>query len=228
MVDDVVSFIDLAPTILEIAGISQDGMLPLSGKSMLSILQSKNEGVIDISRKYVFSGRERHSSSRHLNKGYPQRAIRSDEYLLVWNVKPELWPAGAPQRIKPGSEGELLPMYGIDEHGIHHSEWAFTDIDAAPSKSVIIENWQDEAMTPFFNFAYGKRPEFELYDLKVDPYNQNNLAGNPDYAEAEQELKEQLLAELYKSKDPRVVGPDKEIFDSYRRYMPLREFPAEN
>jgi uncharacterized sulfatase len=224
-VDDVLSFADLAPTILEITGTSSNGMLPISGKSFLHILKSKNEGVVDESKEYVFAGRERHSSSRYLNWGYPQRAIRSHDYLLVWNMKPERWPAGAPQRIKPGTEDELLPMYGIDENGVHHSEWAFTDIDAAPTKSFIIENWQDETVRTYFDWAHAKRPEFELFDVKNDPYNLNNLAGNPEYASVEQELKQALLAELKKSEDPRVVGPDKEVFDSYIRYSPMREFP---
>jgi uncharacterized sulfatase len=51
------------------------------------------------------------------------------------------------------------------------------------------------------------------------------LAGNPDYADIEQEMKDALMNELKKSKDPRVVGPDKEVFDSYLRYSPIREFP---
>lgn len=225
VVDDVLSFADLAPTILEITGTSSDGMLPVSGKSVLHILKSKNEGFVDKSKEFVFAGRERHSSSRYLNWGYPQRAIRSRDYLLVWNMKPDRWPAGAPQRINPGTENELLPMYGIDENGVHHSDWAFTDIDAAPTKSFIIENRQDETVRPYFDQAHAKRPEFELFDIKNDPFNLTNLAGNPEFDEIEQELKQALLAELKKSEDPRVVGPDKEVFDSYIRYSPMREFP---
>jgi N-sulfoglucosamine sulfohydrolase len=224
-VNDVLSFADLAPTILEITGTSSDGMLPISGKSVLHILKSKNEGVLDESKEYVFAGRERHSSSRYLNWGYPQRAIRSHDYLLVWNMKPDRWPSGAPQRIKPDTDNDLWPLYGIDENGMHHSEWAFTDIDAAPTKSFIIENWQDETVRPYFDRAHAKLPEFELFDVKDDPYNLNNLAGNTEYASVEQELKQALLAELKKSEDPRVVGPDKEVFDSYIRYSPMREFP---
>ncbi len=225
IVDDPLSFADLAPTILEITGTGTEGMMPVSGKSVLSILKSKNGGVVDESKEYVFAGRERHSSSRYLNRGYPQRAIRSHDYLLVWNMKPERWPAGAPQRIKPGTKNELLPMYGIDENGVHHSDWAFTDIDAAPTKSVIIENRNDENEHPYFDWAHGKRPEFELFDIKNDPYNLDNLAGNPEFASVEEELKQALMAELEKSQDPRVVGPDSEIFDSYIRYSPMREFP---
>lgn len=225
VVDDVVSFSDLAPTILEITGTNVEGMLPVSGKSILHILKSKKQGVVDPSKKYVFSGRERHSSSRYLNWGYPQRAIRSQDYLLVWNIKPERWPAGAPQRIKPESGGKLYPMYGIDENGVHHSEWAFTDIDAAPAKSFIIENWENEDIRPFFNWAHSRRAEFELFNVKEDPYNLTNLAGVSEFEAIEEELKQALMAELKKSKDPRVVGPDKEIFDSYIRYSPMREFP---
>ncbi len=224
-VDDVLSFADLAPTILEITGTSSDGMMPISGRSVLNSMKSKKEGVVNESKEYAFAGRERHSSSRYLNWGYPQRAIRSHDYLLVWNMKPDRWPAGAPQRIKPETENELFPMYGIDENGEHHSEWAFTDIDAAPTKSVIIEDREEETSQPYFDWAHGKRPEFELFDIKNDPFNLNNLAGNPEYASVEQELKQRLLAELEASGDPRVVGPDKEVFDSYIRYSPMREFP---
>jgi uncharacterized sulfatase len=38
-------------------------------------------------------------------------------------------------------------------------------------------------------------------------------------------MKETLKKELRKSKDPRVVGPDTEIFDSYKRYSKMRYFP---
>lgn len=225
-VEDLVGFADLAPTIMEITGTSVDGMLPVSGKSVLNILKSRGEGVVDESKKYVFSGRERHSSSRYRNWGYPQRAIRSQDYLFIWNMKPDRWPAGAPQRIKPETEDELLPMYGIDENGEHQSAWAFTDIDAAPTKSFIIENRQDETIRPYFDLAHAKSPEYELFNIKNDPYNLNNLAGNLEFAALEKELKQALLSELKKSEDPRVVGPDKEVFDSYIRYMgPMREFP---
>ena len=226
IVDDLLGFLDLAPTILEITGTSSEGMLPISGKSVLDILKSKKEGVVDESKKYAFSSRERHSSSRYMNWGYPQRAIRSHDFLFIWNMKPDRWPAGAPQRINPDEEDELLPIYGIDENGEHHSAWAFTDIDAAPTKSFIIENWQDEKIRPYFDWAQAKRHEFELYDIRNDPYNLNNLAGKPEFAAVEQELKQALMTELNKTEDPRVVGPDKDVFDSYIRYMgPMREFP---
>jgi uncharacterized sulfatase len=121
---------------------------------------------------------------------------------------------------------EVRPMYGIDEKGIHHPEWAFTDVDASPSKSFIIENYKDEKVRYFFDLAYGKRAEFELYDVKMDPFCLTDLSGNPEFAAIETEMKNELLNELKSSEDPRVTGPDKEIFETYVRYSPIREFPA--
>ena len=221
IVDDPVSFADFAPTILELTGTSFAGMLPMSGKSFVNILKSEKSGVVDEAKKYVFSGRERHSSSRWNNLGYPVRSIRSKQYLLIWNMLPNLWPAGDPQAIDPKT-GKPVPMYGVDEKGIHHSDWAFTDVDAAPSKSFLIEN--REKYPDLFELSYGKRPEFELFDIKKDPFCFTNLAGNKEYADLENEMKTRLTNELKKSGDPRVTGPVTDIFETYERFSPIREF----
>ncbi len=225
IVDDLISFADFAPTILEITGTQTEGMQPVSGKSIVPVLQSGNDGVVDSTKLYVFSGRERHSSSRYLNWGYPQRMIRSRDFLFIWNIKPERWPAGAPQRIVAGTTDELWPMYGIDEKGVHHSDQAFTDIDAAPSKSFLVEHHNDPDIKLYFDLAISKRPEWELFDVEHDPFCLVNLSGNINYTDKEEELRTALMEELEKTGDPRVVGPDKEVFDSYLRYSPMREFP---
>jgi uncharacterized sulfatase len=224
-VDDPVSFTDLAPTLLELTNTGPQGMMPIFGRSITNILRSRKQGIVDTDKRFVFSGRERHSSSRWNNLGYPVRAIRSTQFLLIWNIKPELWPAGDPQAMN-SETGGLFPMYGIDTEGIHHSDWAFTDVDAAPSKSFIIEHNADAKIAPFFEHAYGKRPEYELYDVTKDPYCLDNLSGKTDYQTIEREMKAELLKELRRSGDPRVVGPDIEIFESYPRFSPIRIFPA--
>ena len=225
IVDDPISFTDLAPTILKLTFTDSKGMLPISGRSIVNILKSKKEGIVDQTKKYVFAGRERHSSSRWNNLGFLQRIIRDKQHLYIWNMRSEHWPAGDPQAVKPGSGGELLPLYGIDEKGKHHSDWAFTDVDESPSKAFLVENFRDENIIPFFELAFAHRPEFELYDVVNDPLCLKNLAGNPSFNKIEQTLKSELMKELTDSKDPRVVGPDPEIFDSYLRYSPIREFP---
>jgi hypothetical protein len=199
-------------------------MMPLSGRSFLNILKSKKSGIVDESRKYVFAGRERHSSSRWNNLGYPVRAVRSKDYMLVWNIRPDLWPAGDPQALKPGTD-ELLPLYGIKADGTHEPEWAFTDVDPSPSKSFIIEHNDDPGMKGFFDHSFQKRPEYELYDVNKDPFCLDNLSGKKEFSSTEQELRSALMDELKRTADPRIVGPVKDIFETYERFSPIREFP---
>jgi len=225
IVEDPISFINLAPTILELTETKQEGMLPITGQSIVNILTSDKESVVDTEKKYIFAGRERHSSSRYKNVGYPQRVIRSKDYLLVWNMHPERWPAGAPQCLKNPQTGELYPMYGIDAEGKYHTGWAFTDVDGSPTKSFLVEHYDDEDIRPYSDLAFAKRPKVELYDVKNDPFCLNNLSGKPEYEKIEDELKAELMKELKRSEDTRIVGPDKEIFESYIRYSHMREFP---
>ncbi|XOV91709.1 MAG: sulfatase [Bacteroidota bacterium] len=224
-VSDPIGFADLAPTILELTETSSEGMLPISGKSIVEILTSDQSGDVSTTKQYAFSGRERHSSSRYLNWGFPQRIISDGKYLFTWNIKPDRWPAGAPQRLNPDDSTELWPMYGLDEEGEYMRNSAFTDIDDCPTKTYLIEHYDDEDIRAFFELALGKRPEFEFFDVESDPYCLNNLAGNPSYKEVEDRMKLSLMQELEKSGDPRVAGKDPEVFDSYIRYSGMRYFP---
>ncbi|WP_373519454.1 sulfatase/phosphatase domain-containing protein, partial [Pricia sp.] len=223
--DDLVGFIDFAPTILEVTETTPKKMLPISGKSFLDILQSKKEDAVDASRKYSFAGRERHSSSRYKNWGYPQRAIFSEYYVLIWNMKPDLWPAGAPQKYDPKDITSLLSMYGLDENGHYIPDAAFMDIDDCPTKTYIIENYKNDSIAPYFALAHAKRPEFELYNIAEDPSCLKNLYADAAHEKEQEHLMARLRVELKKSKDPRIVGPNKEAFDTYKRYSRIRQFP---
>ena len=225
VVEDVVSFIDFAPTILELTETTADGMMPVTGKSLVKVLTSDKDGMVDLSRQFAFSGRERHSSSRWKNLGYPQRAIRNNDFLYVWNMKPDRWPAGAPQRLNPDQENELLPLYGIDEQGKHHSDWAFTDVDGSPAKSYIVEHFEEKEVRPFFDLAFEKQPEEMLYNIKEDPFCLNNLIEDKNYSSIRAKLKQELRKELIRTGDPRMVGSDEGIFETYKRFSSKREFP---
>jgi uncharacterized sulfatase len=225
VVDDPISFVDIAPTILSLTNTLQDGMQPISGRDISNLLNSKKQGIINPAEHFVFTGRERHSASRYLNWGYPQRAIHSKDYLYIWNIKPERYPAGAPQRFKSEKKEQLLPMFGLGKKGKYIKDAAYSDVDDSPSKAFLIEHHNDENIKPYFDLAYAKRPEVELFDLKKDPFCVTNVAGKTEYADVEKEMKKALMKELRKSKDPRIVGPDTEIFDSYKRYSKMRYFP---
>ncbi|WP_215224642.1 sulfatase family protein [Echinicola shivajiensis] len=223
VIDAPISFVDIAPTILEIAGASPEGMMPITGESFLKLLTS--EGINEKIFSYAYSGRERHSSSRYKNWGYPQRAIRSRDYLYIWNMKPERWPAGAPQKYNPKDTVQLLPINGIGSDGKYIAQSAYTDIDDCPTKTYLLEHGGDSDIQPYLDLAIAKRPEFELYDIRKDPDCLKNLVGKEGFTKVEETLNKALVAELIRTQDPRVVGPKKDVFDTYKRYSPIRSFP---
>jgi uncharacterized sulfatase len=212
VVEDPVSFVDFAPTILELAGDGlEQGMLPISGRSLLHILASANSGVVEEDRTAVFSSRERHSSSRWMNLGYPQRAIRTGNFLYILNMRPERWPAGAPLRL--------------DENGHPEAGVAYHDIDWSPSLQFMYDHRKDDATRSLFQKATAIRPGRELYDIRKDPYCLVNLAEDDNYLEIREDLHEKLEAFLVETEDPRLVGANPDIFETYKRYAHIRTFP---
>ena len=215
-VSDLVNLIDLTATIYEATGVEPPQAHPIAGRSLLDLLRGDGEGLVEPERDAVFCGRERHTSARHDNLAYPMRSVRTHEFLYIRNLKPDRWPAGAPRALR--EDGELGP--------ITHGGNAFADIDDSPSKTFIIANRDHPEYREFYLRSVGKRPAEELFDIRKDPGCLNNLAADPDYAEVRAELAARLDAYLTETGDPRVVGPDPDIFESYRRYSPMREFLA--
>ena len=76
--DELVSTLDLMPTILNVAGVAQpDG---LSGKSLLPLLQGRAKSW----REYLFT--EYHTHSAH--NFFPQRTVRNGRFKLIQNLQP--------------------------------------------------------------------------------------------------------------------------------------------
>jgi len=84
----------------------------------------------------------------------------------------------------------------------------YPDFDASPTKAWMIHNRANPEHTHNFQLGFGKRPQEELYDLHNDPDQMKNLAQNPEFKSACTELRELLMGELRKQRDPRVI--DKE------------------
>lgn len=217
IVDDVVSLIDFYPTFLEAAGTAPDSSAPaIEGTSLMPLLTSEKDGQVDPARTFAWSSRERHSSSRWNNHTYPQRALRTDQYLYIRNFKPERWPAGAPQKMGDGNYPDDVSSPG-PMHGGYH------DIDACPSMDFLIENRDDSEIGPFFHLSVDKRPAEELYDIVEDPACLNNLA---ESSEQIAKFRQQMDAYLRTTGDPRVVAEDGgEIWETYKRYSRIRTFP---
>lgn len=206
-----VGFVDLTATIHQTTGIKAPSTFPLSGHSLRPLLTGKSE---DPPRDAVFSGRERHSSSRYRTLSYPQRCIRTDRYLYIRNFKPERWPAGPGQKLTKGPGSAPGPPHG----GYH-------DIDGCPTLSFLIEKRDDPAIGKFFHLAVDKRPAEELFDIRSDPGCLHNLAALPEHEETKTRLAGRLTAYLKQTGDPR-LGPTGDIFETYPRYSHLRWFPT--
>ena len=208
------STVDLAPTILEAAGLNFDGQFPMSGKSMISRLKSSTDKRWNSEKHAIFAGRERHSSARYENRGYPQRIIRTEKYLYIKNYHPEYWPSGDPQAyLKDGSLGKM--------HG------AYFDIDDGPTNQFYQnQNVTNQELTPFFQAAMAKRSGEELYNIQNDPDCMNNLAGKPEFSKVQEQLSRKLITRLKATGDPREVGSNPEIWETYPRLNgEIRKFP---
>lgn len=191
VVTDFVNFPDVAPTIMEAAGLKPHSQM--TGKSFLDLLLSEKSGRVDKNRSFSLVGKERHDMGRvegdQINLGYPARAIRTDQYLYVHNYKENRWPAGDPQ-------------YG------------FNNTDDSPTKTYLTELKESDPDYKYYLMAFGKRPADELYDITKDKDCVNNLASDPQYASVIKKLKAQMDKALKVQKDPRVLG-NGDIFDYY-------------
>ena len=185
VIDDVVGFVDLTATIDEVAGVAGSIEQEQHGSSLLSLLKSDSQGLVDRDR-VAYSHRERHSSSRYENWTYPMRAIRSQEWLLVVNDRSDRWPAGDPQKFD--QPGQLGPMHG----GYH-------DIDACPSLTVLVDGHDDPDVRPFLELSVAKRPAIEFFHVKDDPACLKNLADSE--AESVAAARERLLSRLNAERD---------------------------
>lgn len=222
-VDDLVNLIDVTATIYEATGVAPPVDHPPAGRGMMNVLRSTGEGIVDASRDAVFAGRERHSASRYNSLGYPQRCLRTPQYLYIHNFRPERWPAGTPRkydRVSYDKNGTLIAGTLGPEHGGYH------DIDACPTLTYLITHRDDPAIARYLHLAVDRRPAEELFDIQADPGCLTNLAESSDHAQVTRQLRQQLMEKLRQTADARVVADDGgDIWESYPRYSALRWFP---
>lgn len=200
VVEDFVTLQDLAPTFLEAAGLTPPEVM--TARSLMNVLTSSQSGLVDPTRDFAVVGRERHvAAARTGHLPYPQRALRTKDFLYIRNFKPDRLPMGTGPGL--GAPSEPLPTY---EQLREDTFAAFADMDASPTKGWIFTHRSDPGMDRYFDFAFGLRPEEELYDLRNDPHGMHNVAGEPEYAAARGRLSERLMSVLRATGDPRVAG----------------------
>ena len=186
-VDDYVSFIDFAPTFIEVAGLAwaDTGMAPATGRSLTEIFRSEQSGRVIAGRDHVLIGRERNDVGRPHDEGYPIRGIVKDGMLYLHNFEPSRWPGGNP-------------------------ETGYMDTDGSPTKTEVLKTLLIPERKHLWELCFGLRPADELYNLAKDPDCVTNLAASNDFGAYQR----QLFDELRRQEDPRLNG-NGGIFDTY-------------
>ena len=216
VVDDLVTLPDLAPTFLELGGVEVPKNM--TGRSLVNLLKSEKSGQVEATRDAVFIGRERHVENARADfMPYPQRAIRTHDFLYIVNFKPERFPLGDHYRL----DGDNVPT--ADEI-TNDTRATIPDEDAGPTKAWLVGVRNDPQWKEFFTAVYGKRPREELYDLKNDPDQMKNVAGDAAYAKTRAQLEERLLKELKETGDPRLAD-DGKFFETPPMSGPVNDGP---
>jgi len=198
-VTDFVSLTDVAPTILQACGIGIPA--DMTGRSFLDVLFSGKGGRVDAARNRVFFGKEFHNP----DEIFPMRGVRTDEFLYIHNFNPDV-----PKRWTLGGAPPVLDAKSPD----------FGPTVSAYPDLYIIRRRNDPEIGKLYDMAYGPRPREELYDVKHDRWQLNNLAEDPAYAEIKAGLKQKLFEYLGKTGDPR-IGDDPDVFHRYfEKYAP--------
>ncbi len=198
---DLVSIIDIAPTIVRSTSLKQSPVFAkTSGRTMQDIFADKKQ----VDRSFIVLGQERHDYGRPMNQGYPIRSIIQGDYLYVYNFKPDLWPVGNP-------------------------ETGYLNTDGSPTKGYILNQHRQGKNKNYWELNFGFHQQEELYNLKTDRACLYNLSDKSELMVMKMTLKKKLFAELKKQKDPRVLGKgdvfdkypfaNKESWNFYERYM---------
>jgi uncharacterized sulfatase len=125
--------------------------------------------------------------------------LRTPEFLYIRNFAPDRWPMGSP---KFTSQSDMPSVYALE----HDTFLAFADMDASPTKAWLVHQYGGEDWEWQYNYAFGKRPAEELYDLRKDPDEILNCADDPAYAPQKYALAARLLQILTDAQDPRVIA----------------------
>jgi N-sulfoglucosamine sulfohydrolase len=179
--DAMVSWVDILPTLVELAGGSEPR--DLDGRSFARVLR----GETGEHRDRIFST---HSGDGRMNI-YPMRSVRTRDWKYILNLRPEF------------------------EYTTH--------IDAAQDRDGVKywRTWEGAAKTNAtarkMVERYHARPKEELYDLRSDPLEQDNLAEDSAHAERLKQFGDEIEAWMKTQGDQRTVFNTPRLLDKDRK-----------
>jgi N-sulfoglucosamine sulfohydrolase len=156
---DLVSFVDFAPTVLNLAGVAipeyMNG-IPLLGENLPE------------PHAYLFASRDRADDMYEVS-----RAIHDKEFIYIRHYLPHL-PYFQPGIINSEEKESHLALQNARRQGV---------------------------MPPAGEVMFHPKPVEELYDLRNDPDELNNLANNPGYSGKLAEMRNKLKREILSTRD---------------------------
>jgi N-sulfoglucosamine sulfohydrolase len=160
--DAMISLADLLPTLIDATGSVPPEKI--DGRSFLPVLTGKSK----THREVVFGT---HTGNDNGGPGIanhcPARTIRTSTHRYIFNLAPETIFTTHITGCKSGAH--YLP---------HWNSWVDKAKTDAAAKATVER--------------YQHRPQEELYDLRNDPFEMNNLAGKPDQTDLVKSLRKQL------------------------------------
>ncbi len=179
--DAMVSWIDLIPTFLDIA--AAPTVAGIDGKSFKNVLL----GETARHREKIFTV---HKGDKTVNV-YPIRAVRTDKWKYMLNLFPEFYNT-THMDIKVFREGHTRTGQRNQHTFYDWSAW----VQAAESN-------QEAAQ---FLHRYHARPKEELYLVEEDPYEENNLAYDPQYSDVLASMRKAVQDRMKAVKDDKSLS----------------------
>jgi N-sulfoglucosamine sulfohydrolase len=193
VIEDLVSTADVTPTLVDAAG----GTLKsgaCDGMSFLPLLKGKSLGQ---PRKYVFGAFTNCRIIDNRDRVYPIRSIRDRQFSLIYNPNHGSITSNV-------SLSQALRMLNGENAGSNNLNLAASWVSRAK---------KDKRAKALVHKLH-HRPEYELYDLKKDPYELTNQADDPKHKKTFDRLSKALRAKLKELGDPNPIATEKSLVGS--------------
>lgn len=193
---ELVSTIDLLPTLLEIGGATSVENLP--GKSLLPLLVGKHPSW----RTHLFTEYHTHAAKQNF---YPQRTVRDERYKLIENLlpgetnpdfqgkvakeHPEIIPAitAASEEVRESyARMQQPPRWEL--YDLHEDPYEFQNLAESRDHAAVLAglkqqlaNWRQETHDPLLDQTNLQRLKAEVTAVKKKSDGKNLNWGYPDY-----------------------------------------------
>lgn len=171
---ELVSTLDLMPTLLEAAGATPVDGLP--GTSLRPLFEPGSP----VWRTHLFAEYHTHAAASNY---FPQRCVRNDRYKLIESLLPD--------SVHPDYDDTLRKLH---EDYNQRKSGDSLDLRAAIADAI-------PEVRAAYNLTR-QPPRYQLYDLRSDPHEFHNLADSPQHVEVLADLKKRIAQWREETSDP--------------------------